>query len=700
MLENKRTISNGNKILVIITAIIVLVLTLSLIPVSPNIHAENFGNNVRVDDTGLDITNQTWPDIAIYGDNVYTVWDDNRLSGIHNTNIYFAKSTDNGLTFGTNIRVDNAPIGAAACPSLTVDKSNGKIFVVWQDYRNSPNPYSVDIYCANSTDGGNSFGTDVRVISDLAGYFQDVPSVAANNGLVGVVWDDWSRGIYFANSTDGGHTFGENKKINDVFGGNQFYPDIVIDDYGIIYVVWEDKVDGNFSIYFSKSGDGGNTWTPSKKVSNETTAKQRMPSIALDAINNIYVVWRNSSEKDADIYAEFDLYFSKSTNGGDNFTQSIPITNDIIEDQCQPSIAVSDEGKIFVTWLEQQNFPTEENSCDIYFVNSTDGGITFSPKQKINVGPSFSAVYTPSNVVVAKGNHAFIVWQDDRKGDWDIYFTRSNWEPTMTIPISPLLGSTLIDNISSLKVTPVTDLDNDTVYYNFTISDQPDAESGIIYYSGWIISSSWKPPPLSDGKWYWHTYTSDRWNITSPTWVWNFTVDTSQGYGIWLYKGWNLISIPFIQMDTDLVSVLDSINGSYDAIQWYNAEDNSDNWKHHQISKSSELNDLGGVDHKMGIWVHVTEPGGVLLQCSGIIPAENQSINLKTGWNLIGFPSLTNKSRTLALNNLTFNTEVDAIWTYNASNQLWKQIGEFDYFERGRGYWIHAKTDCVWEVPL
>ncbi len=43
---------------------------------------------------------------------------------------------------------------------------------------------------------------------------------------------------------------------------------------------------------------------------------------------------------------------------------------------------------------------------------------------------------------------------------------------------------------------------------------------------------------------------------------------------------------------------------------------------------------------------------------------------------------------------------MDAIWTYNASTQKWKQLGPSDYFEIGRGYWIHAKTTCVWEVPL
>jgi hypothetical protein len=700
MSNKKRTRFIDNKKLVIITVGIMLILKLSLIPISPSVTSENFGNNVRVDDTGLDLTNQTWPDIAVYGDNVYMVWMDNRLSGIHNTNIYFAKSTDNGLSFGTNIRVDNAPIGSAACPSIAVDKSNGNIYVVWQDYRNSPNPYSVDIYCANSTDGGNSFGTDVRVISDTTGNFQDVPSVAANNGIIGVVWHDWNDDTYFANSTDRGHTFGENKKVNDISIGDQFYPDTEIDDNGIIYVVWEHKIDGNYSILFSKSLDGGNIWASSKKVDDEPTAKQRMPSIALDAMNNIYVVWRNSSQKDADVYAEFDIFFSKSTNGGDNFTQSILITNDIIEDQCQPSIAVNDEGKIFITWLEQQNFPTEENSCDIYLVNSTDGGNTFNPKQKINNCPSFSAVYTPSNAIAVKGNHAFVVWQDDRKGDWDIYFSRSNWEPPMATPISPPIESKLTLDEPNLHVETVLDSDNDTVYYNFTISDQPDAESGTVYYSGWITSTSWKPPPLSDGKWYWHTYTSDMWNITSPNWVWNFTIDTSQSYSVHLHEGWNLVSIPFIQTDTDLRSVLNSINGSYDAVQIFNPNDQSDPWKHHHISKPHQMNDLGDIDHKMGIWVHVTQPGGVMLQYSGIIPSENQSITLKTGWNLVGYPSLTNKTRDIALNNLTFNTEIDAIWTYNASSQKWEQIGEFDYFERGRGYWIHAKTDCVWEVPL
>jgi len=32
----------------------------------------------------------------------------------------------------------------------------------------------------------------------------------------------------------------------------------------------------------------------------------------------------------------------------------------------------------------------------------------------------------------------------------------------------------------------------------------------------------------ADGKWFWHTYTSDIFNTTSPNWVWNFTIDTTK----------------------------------------------------------------------------------------------------------------------------------------------------------------------------
>jgi hypothetical protein len=67
---------------------------------------------------------------------------------------------------------------------------------------------------------------------------------------------------------------------------------------------------------------------------------------------------------------------------------------------------------------------------------------------------------------------------------------------------------------------------------------------------------------------------------------------------------------------------------------------------------------------------------------------------------MVGYPSLRNYNRTLALNNLTFDIHVDAIWTFNATSQKWLEIGASEHLKPRRGYWIHATQECEWEVPL
>ncbi len=166
-----------------------------------------------------------------------------------------------------------------------------------------------------------------------------------------------------------------------------------------------------------------------------------------------------------------------------------------------------------------------------------------------------------------------------------------------------------------------------------------------------------------------------------------------------LRQGWNLISIPFIQSDKNLGTVLSSIDGLYDSVQWYDAMDTNDHWKHNKEGKLFG-NDLFELDETMGFWIHITPPGVTFFPYNGTEPSVNQHIPLYPGWNLVGYPSLTNYDRTDGLNNLTFDTHVDSIWSYNSSSQEWKEMEVTDYFEVGRGYYFHVKTSCVWEVPL
>ncbi|UCG68235.1 MAG: hypothetical protein JSV09_10455, partial [Thermoplasmata archaeon] len=112
------------------------------------------------------------------------------------------------------------------------------------------------------------------------------------------------------------------------------------------------------------------------------------------------------------------------------------------------------------------------------------------------------------------------------------------------------------------------------------------------------------------------------------------------------------------------------------------------------------MNDLKSLDHNMGLFIYIKDPDGTIFIANGTMPHFSQKISLYKGWNLVGYPSLGKKNRTNALNNLTYGTHVDSIWTYNSGAQTWEEVEELNYFVIGKGYWIHAKVDCVWEVPV
>ncbi len=178
------------------------------------------------------------------------------------------------------------------------------------------------------------------------------------------------------------------------------------------------------------------------------------------------------------------------------------------------------------------------------------------------------------------------------------------------------------------------------------------------------------------------------------------TIILYNGTSMDLEPGWNLVSLPRIQSDTNLPTVLQSIKGQYDAVQWYNVTDSNDPWKHNHILKPSNLNDLSKINHTIGLWVHITDPGGTTFVVFGDILTSDMHIPLYPGWNLVGFPSRTNKTRDIALGTLNFGSDVDSIWTFNSTSQKWVELDDsMDYFEVGKGYWIHSKVTKTWIVP-
>jgi hypothetical protein len=167
---------------------------------------------------------------------------------------------------------------------------------------------------------------------------------------------------------------------------------------------------------------------------------------------------------------------------------------------------------------------------------------------------------------------------------------------------------------------------------------------------------------------------------------------------ITLHPGWNLISLACVQSITDIDMVFSSITDSYDAIQYYDALDANDPWKHYHKDKPAHMNDLSDIQNNMGIWIQIKGSEDVLFEVPGILPTQGQTVTLKPGWNLVGYPRLTNSTRTEGLNNTVFGTHINRIMRFDTTSDNWQDLGVDDIFEVGRGYWIHSLTSHSWRL--
>lgn len=103
------------------------------------------------------------------------------------------------------------------------------------------------------------------------------------------------------------------------------------------------------------------------------------------------------------------------------FSKPVMVNNNKVNDQAAPvSIIAAGQG-LFVVWQDARS-----GDEDIYTSVSFDGGTTFPTNKRADDAVSLSRQIEPSTAVSGNGT-VMIVWQDNRRGtfDYDIFFTKS-----------------------------------------------------------------------------------------------------------------------------------------------------------------------------------------------------------------------------------------------------------------------------------
>ncbi|MBM4248468.1 MAG: hypothetical protein FJ149_03360 [Euryarchaeota archaeon] len=164
----------------------------------------------RVDDTGDQGSFQALPAVAVGPDQtVHVVWHDRRYEGYR---IMYSRSPD-GIAFSANL-----PVSMVAGPGKDQFQprvrlgADGTVHVAWHDRRNT----YPDIFYANSTSGGKSFGPPVLV--------DDAPrDTLSYSPALGVDAQGWVHVAWWDNRTRQG-AFGTNFQIFHSRGTIPYFP--------------------------------------------------------------------------------------------------------------------------------------------------------------------------------------------------------------------------------------------------------------------------------------------------------------------------------------------------------------------------------------------------------------------------------------------------------------------------------------------
>ena len=229
------------------------------------------------------------PQIAISGNNVYVVWDEDNGG---NFDIFFAASNNNGTSFGLPINLSNNPL-SSEFPQIAASGNN--VYVTWQD-RNLGNS---DILYRTSNNNGTSFGSTLNISENLG--FSALPQIAASGNNVYVTWQDNTPGnddIFFAVSNNNGTSFGLPMNISKTIG-NSVNPQIATSGKNV-YVTWQDRTPGNNDIFLAASNNNGTSFGLSMNISN-TVGTSEAPEIAVSS-NNVYVTWQDNTPGNLDIF--------------------------------------------------------------------------------------------------------------------------------------------------------------------------------------------------------------------------------------------------------------------------------------------------------------------------------------------------------------------------------------------------------------
>jgi subtilase family serine protease len=382
-----------------------------LIPRDGTFTSEDMGN-LAVGSDG--VVHVAWEDWRNDADGMFV--GDGGIDGVNNSDIFYGRSSDGGMSFSqVKVNDDNTTLAQSFPIGRTMAVGDdSKVHIVWNDRRNSSPPLNTgDVYYSNSVDG-TSFKANLKV-SDSGVQGPGNPSIAVSGAdRIFVAYDGYdvsmnTSAIYLTHSLDGGATFDGSRRVS--IGGNASYPSLASEGNKVV-IAWRTEAPSTM-IYVRVSADNGTTFGPETPV--ETPASLTVyfsTSIEIDRFDRVAVSWYGG------ISADWDVFYSSSADLGTTFSPIQRVNDDVSgRKQYAPSVALDGNGYVYLAWSDARVVTHN----DIYFARAppeladlviSPPDISFIPGGPVDMGTLVTIGATVHNLGDRNGSQVGMRFHD------------------------------------------------------------------------------------------------------------------------------------------------------------------------------------------------------------------------------------------------------------------------------------------------
>lgn len=326
--------------------------------------------------------------VAVVAADVYTVWVDTPVNNKKQTR--FAHSSNGGVSFGSPMNVLGARTGATG-PQVAADGAYVYVARAAQTKPNGP----TQVYFSASANHGMSFGPEIALNSPSNGA--ELVAIAAAGSSAHVLWSTpgvvWK--LFVSTSVNGGASFAPAVDVCGAIGyGGQGASLRVLGANA--HVAWSQWVGGFAEVYYSRSLDGGASFSTPVNLSNTAGQNSVFPQLAL-AGSNVYLGYR-----------ETEYRLIRSTDGGANFSAPVDVSSGHVDNHSlygAPGLAAS--GAV-LHYIWHDDAASTPGNYDVFHRSSTDGGENFGATT--NLSASAPASF---GIIAAEGLNAYVVWSEN-----------------------------------------------------------------------------------------------------------------------------------------------------------------------------------------------------------------------------------------------------------------------------------------------